>query len=315
MPGLRFSVFCCCLCISLKICAQQEPQYALSQFNHLIVNPAYTGLRSGTSVFLQSRQQWIGNLGPLGPKTFAFSAHGSKKSMGVGMHVLADQIGARKKVQYGLNLAYHLKLNSRSLLSFGLSAAAKQYQFKRPDYFFKIDEPVPSSFDTRQMLNIDGGIYYKSNRTFLSLSVTQLNAGRVTLQQDAKVVPLTYILEPHYIVMAGRAFILSEQVVLSPVVQMRYTRSSWIADIQLHAMYGKRLAAGAYYRYDNAFGVLVQYLSSKGLRMGYCFELNPMRSKYLGTTHELSLGIDLGTLKSINASDGGKIRASIPRFL
>ena len=316
MPILRFTLVWFVVFVTSLLHAQQEPQYALSQFNHLIINPAYTGMRSGTSVLLQSRQQWIGNLGPLGPKTYAFSAHGSKKSLGLGMHVISDQIGARNKVQYGLNVAYHLKLNSRSILSFGMSAAAKQYQFKRPDFFFKNEEALLLNFNSQQLLNIDGGIYLKSDRTFMSLSATQLNAGQFSLNASSTNAPLTYIIEPHYIAMAGHAFVISDQLVLSPVIQMRYTRSSWNADMQLHVMYGKRLSTGMYYRYNNAFGILCQYLSTNGLRIGYCFEINPMHYSYLGTTHEIGLGFDLGTLKTPQAAtDAGKVRATIPRFL
>jgi type IX secretion system PorP/SprF family membrane protein len=295
--------------------AQQEPQYALSQFNHFIINPAYAGLRSGSSVLLQTRQQWIAALPPgTGPKTYGFSAHGAFKSWGFGTLVISDQIGARSKQQYGAALAYHLKSSSRSLVSFGVSASVKQYQFKVPDYFLKVNEPSWVNMNSDPMLNIDAGVYFKNDRYFASVSVTQLNTGTVMLGGSA-LSPLTYIIEPHYIGMSGRSFVLSEQMVLSTVAQCRFTRNSWNAELQLHALYGKWISAGLFYRYQNGIGFLFQTLWSNGFRVAYSFELNPSNWIYLGSTHELGIGMDLGKLSALRSNESGKIRATVPRFL
>jgi type IX secretion system PorP/SprF family membrane protein len=58
---------------SLRVHAQQDPQYSQYMFNPLAYNPAYAGSQGSLSGTLLLRRQWMGIDG--GPATGVISAH------------------------------------------------------------------------------------------------------------------------------------------------------------------------------------------------------------------------------------------------
>ena len=99
--------------------AQQDPQYTQYMYNMNVVNPAYAGSRGTLSLGLLGRTQWTSIDGA--PKTFTFDAHAPLgKKVGMGLSVIADEIGPAKEQNIYVDFSYTLNLSETGKLAFGL---------------------------------------------------------------------------------------------------------------------------------------------------------------------------------------------------
>ena len=90
-----------------EIFGQQDPQYTQYMYNMNIVNPAYAGSRGTLSLGLLARSQWTNVNG--GPKTMTFDAHAPVgKKVGMGLSVIADEIGPAKEQNIYADFSYTL---------------------------------------------------------------------------------------------------------------------------------------------------------------------------------------------------------------
>ncbi len=87
--------------------AQQDPQYTQYMYNMNVVNPAYAGSRGTLSLGLLGRSQWTSVDGA--PKTLTFDVHAPLgKKVGVGLSVIADEIGPAKEQNIYADFSYTL---------------------------------------------------------------------------------------------------------------------------------------------------------------------------------------------------------------
>src|SRR6056300_418420 len=86
---------------------QQDPQYTQYMYNMNVVNPAYAGSRGTLSLGLLGRSQWTSVDGA--PKTLTFDVHAPLgKKVGVGLSVIADEIGPAKETNIYADFSYTL---------------------------------------------------------------------------------------------------------------------------------------------------------------------------------------------------------------
>ena len=121
------SIIACLLVTDLF--AQQDPQSTAYMFNPMGINPAYAGSNVDLQSNLIYRSQWTGITGA--PSTFTANAHKAyfNEQMGTGITLSNDEIGATKRLQFGMAGSYHLKFQTfrlsdraASSLTFSFSA-------------------------------------------------------------------------------------------------------------------------------------------------------------------------------------------------
>ncbi len=300
-----------CLWIGLMkpLEAQQDPQFALYQFNQLAINPAYAGARDAIAVVADMRKQWVSF--PGAPATLAFTAHAPvwNDKLGVGVNVLSDQIGAKSTTGIYGNLAYILKLGNSFKLSFGLRAGYINYRFNFNKVSYKdLNEPSAAGLSNinRSAADIDAGLYLRSNSFFVGISSTHLNGARLYSKDytvtgssgQTQHLNSSYVLVPHVFLTAGKAFAIRENLVFSPTVMLRYVRTAASADLNLNFLMYKRLWLGAFIRLDYGAGLLVQLHATDELRIGYTYDAAMGSRKLLGSSHEIMIGFDFGSYKS-----------------
>ncbi len=307
---MKYSLIVCLLIGLMKpLKAQQDPQFSLYQFNQLAVNPAYAGARDAIAVVADMRKQWVSF--PGAPTTLAFTAHAPvwNNKLGVGVNVLSDQIGAKSTTGIYGNVAYIMKLNNRLKLSFGLRAGYINYRFNFNKVNYKdLNESSAAGLSTinRSAFDVDAGLYLRSNSFFVGISSTHLN-GAMLYNKDYTVTGLSgqtqnlnasYVLVPHIFLTAGKAFSLSENLVFSPSVMVRYVKTAVSADLNLNFLMYKRLWLGAFIRQDYGAGLLVQVHATEKLRIGYTYDAAIGGRKLLGSSHEIMIGFDFGNYKT-----------------
>jgi type IX secretion system PorP/SprF family membrane protein len=295
-----------------SVCAQQDPQYSMYQFNQMLINPAFAGSRDGVSAVASGRQQWVGFEGA--PRTTALSVHGpiAKKHIGVGLTLLNDVMGARNVIGVYGNFSYILKLGNTAKLSFGVNAGYNKYQFNFGKINFNEAE-VPSQLLSTQdlgALDINSGIYFKTKNFYLGVSASHLNNPKVYSYEPVVTGAGKYVyrVNVHMFYTAGYSFIFNKNFILAPTVLVKQVNSLVSADVNLNTFLYKKLWLGVFYRTAFGPGGLLQYYITENFRVGYSFDTGLGDAMRLGGSHELMIGFDFG-------KPATNQKVSNPRFL
>lgn len=289
--------------------AQQDAQYNLYQFNPLVINPAYAGAKDVLSLTAAVRNQWSGFDGA--PRTMVLTGHAPivNKNLGVGMTVINDKIGPRNMIGAYAHIAYILKLNRQTKLSFGLNAGYNRYQFNYNQ--LSLIDPSESPVNLQQnqnhgVLDINGGLYLKASSYFIGLSATHLTAPSVYDIADPNNNKFAYRLRNHLFLTAGKSFIVNENVIFAPTILLKTVTNTAMVDINFNFLLYKKLWLGAFLRSGYGPGFLMQYYVSNQLKVAYSFDTGLNDAKKLGASHEVMIGFDFS---------GNKSRTVNPRFL
>lgn len=297
--------------------AQQDPQYSLYQFNQLVINPAYAGARDAIAVVMDARKQWVGFDGA--PTTIGASIHSPvlNQKLGIGLNLMSDQIGAKSITGAYGNFAYILKLTNRTKLSFGIRAGYLNYKFdfSKVNYKDATESTISDLSNTNKgTLDIDAGLYLRSNSFFAGLSATHLNQSKLytseytSLNSSGNMQSYTtsYILNPHLFFVLGKSFSFSDNFAFCPSINLRHIHTQNSLDINLNFFIQKRIWLGVYHKFDYGFGGLLQIYATDKIRIGYSYDTGLGGKKRLGASHEIMVGLDFGKYKSKTLS---------PRFL
>ncbi|MDP2386937.1 MAG: type IX secretion system membrane protein PorP/SprF [Bacteroidota bacterium] len=294
------------LAIPVFVKAQQDPQYSQYMFNHVVINPAYAGSKNMLNATLLVRKQWVGVDGS--PQTNSASVHGPIKSkkIGLGAHIIAEQIGPKKwGAAYG-DFSYRIKLGNAHL-SFGASAGmiSYQYDFNKINYAdaSEITVNVNELNKNRTRFDANVGVYYYSNAMFAGYSMTHLNEPNlydIVASSNASASALVFNLKRHHFFTLGRGFQLSEKLIFSPSLIVKSTgmKSGNTVDLNLNFLLNQKLWLGTSLRSSKTVVVLAQYSISNYFKAGYAFDFGFNRFSRNGGSHEVMLNYSFGKLNS-----------------
>jgi len=291
-----------------KLSAQQDPQYSQYMFNHVVINPGYTGSKDVLSATVQLRKQWVGIDGA--PQTNDISIHGplKKKNIGVGGHMVLETIGPKRwAAAYG-DFAYRLRLGHGDL-GFGLSAGLISYQFDFSKITFgdqnEINQNVIGELNKTQT-KFDGsfGMYYHNPNMYIGYGVTHLTEPQlyqITTNGGNNAASIRFNVKRHHFISMGRGFRLSDNVIFSPSVLLKSLEapSTFNADVNLNFLLQKKLWLGTSIRSSKNIIVIAQYLINSQFKVGYSFDLNYGGiSMGLNNSHEIMIGYNLKSAAS-----------------
>jgi type IX secretion system PorP/SprF family membrane protein len=316
MKKIILTLFGCLFLVTSQ--AQQDPQYNLYQFNQMVINPAYAGARDAIAVILDVRKQWVSF--PGAPTTLGFSVHAPvlNNKVGIGLSAVSDQIGAKSVTGAYGNFAYIAKLNNKCKLSFGLRAGYLNYKFNfsKVNYKDANETTLTDLSNTNKgVMDIDAGLFLKTNTFFVGLSATHLTQAKIYTQNYESTNASTgitsnftssYALNSHLFFVMGKAFAVNENFVFSPSVMVKSVAGTAMADVNLNFLLKKRLWLGAFFKQGYGAGALIQVYATDKLRIGYSYDTGIGSKRLLGASHEVMLGFDFGNYKSKTLS---------PRFL
>ena len=287
--------------------AQQDPQFSQYQFNQMVINPAYAGSRDALSAVVNVRQQWSGFDGA--PRTQAFSLHGplKKKRIGLGLSGYADQIGPKKTVGVYGSFAYILPITNKLKLSFGLRGGIVSYNFDWSKISYQNPNEGPSNFSPQSqhtIVDVDAGLFLKSNSFYCGISVTHLNGAKI-YNENISVINtpttynLNYNLNTHMFFIISKGFKLSENLVFNPTIMIKTVKGITTGDINANFLIKQRVWIGTFYRGENSIGALLQVYVTEKLRIGYAYDVSMSHvQRQLGSGHEIMIGFDFNTVKS-----------------
>lgn len=288
------------LCGSSPVFGQQDPQYSQYMFNPMVLNPAYAGSRGITNGSLVLRKQWVGMNGAPSTQGFAFNSPTKKGRVGLGLQIIADQIGPKSAVGVKGAYAYRLPLG-KGKLAFGLGAGFTSFRINWQDinYKDKTDDYALLSQESRTIADFDFGVYYNTKSFYTGISATHLNRGVYGIANDTLDIARAY-LRTHNFFTIGKAFELNENVIFSPsvIVKSVLGLSSPNVDLNMHFQFKNTIWAGVSVRTDRSLVVMAQYRIADKLRIGYAYDLTTSKLRTATTgSHEIMLGYDVDLFK------------------
>ncbi len=291
------------LFLSHLLSAQQDEQMSLYLYNKLYINPAYAGSRDALSSVAIARFQWVDFEGA--PKTQWFSIHAPffQKAMGVGAHLVNDQIGSRTRTAVYADLSTSIALNKKeSRLAVGLSGG-----FDMIGYDFSsvkvVDENDPYYLSTYNITkpNLGAGIYYYGKKHYLSFSLPRVFEASSLTSVDTIFSSLN---SRHFFLSGGYVFKLNSVLQLQPSVLAKYTPHAPITlDANVSLLMYDKLAIGLMYRYHESMGINTAYTLKNIFSVGYVYDfpINGLRTYQYGS-HEIFLRYDFKPKKSTYTS-------------
>ena len=276
----------------VRVFAQQDPLYSQYILNPLIINPAYSGMTTDLNASVMYRKQWAGFEGS--PVTFNANAHIAlaNNKMGAGLIILQDQIGTDKTTQITATYAYHLPLNEKLKLSFGLQGGVINYYSDYSDIKFN---PADTKFtnSSEWKPNFGAGLLLYNENFMVGISVPKMLKATSTIESLS-----TGLYNQHAYLFAAYVFPISYRIKLKPWILARAVSGApvsfdYAASIKVDDSY----TLGLFTRNFSTYGFLAQINLGDNLRFGYVFELptkNSVGTQY--TTHELTLGVRLSVL-------------------
>lgn len=284
--------------------AQQDPMYTHYMYNTLSVNPAYAGTRDALTVTALGRQQWVSFDGA--PTSVTGTAHtpiGEK--LGLGLSFINDQIGPLKNNQIYADLAYHLKLNTKSKLSFGIKGGVNLWSANLGALNTgNKNETDPSQYNysvnNNLTPNLGAGLYYHRERFYIGVSVPKLlrnKIGTTSVTTANGAISNNLLTEEfHWFTIVGTIFNLSDNVKLKPTALIKATAAAPIeGDFTGTFILNDKINLGAMYRTNDAAGVLLGLNINPQLYVGYSFDWSFLNktAKYNNGSHEIMLRYDL----------------------
>ncbi len=282
-------------CISTAV-AQQRPLQSLYMFDPLVINPAYAGAQvqlSATSIY---RNQWVNLEGA--PKTFTTTIHSGflKSKMGLGIILGADQLGVHSDISaYGV-YSYKIQLNSKISMSMGIQGG---FNYLESDYnklnLKNVGDPNLSGTSSKFSPNVGTGIFLKTSRMYLGISVPYLIENEVTdLGTNTAAKQHRY-----YYLQWGASRDLSPNVMFVPSVLLRVQESAPLSiDINGTFVFYKAVGLGASYRLNEGVVALFELQVTDSFHVGYAYDFttSDLNRVSLGS-HEIMINYRLKIAK------------------
>ncbi|MBL0912492.1 MAG: type IX secretion system membrane protein PorP/SprF [Bacteroidia bacterium] len=286
------------LLCSSPLFAQQDEQMSLYMYNPLYYNPAYAGSRNAISMTGMARFQWTGWKGA--PMTQWFSVHMPflNQTLGAGLHMVNDRIGARRRTAAFADISASVRLNKKGhRLAFGLSGGVDFQQFNFSDLQVNDpNDPLYGQSFVKNTGNFGAGIYYYGERHYIGIS-----SPRILQNQINNIDSLSASLNRrHFFLAAGYVFRLNSVLDFKPSTLIKITPNAPLTfDINASFLLYERVWLGAMYRFHESAGLNAVVRIKEILHIGYAYDfpVNRLRTNQRGT-HEIMVQLDIKPKKT-----------------
>jgi type IX secretion system PorP/SprF family membrane protein len=304
MEGIKTKIICFIVgcCFILPVAAQQDEQLTFYNYNPLYYNPAYAGSRDALSAVAIGRFQWVQWKGA--PNTQFFSLHSPVvgQLLGMGLNVVNDQIGSRKRTSAYYSVSSGIRLNKKNArLAVGLTAGMDAMTFDFSNLAAAdVNDPFYGQHFSTTKFNIGAGLYYYSDRHYVGVSSPRLLEPKAADAQDV----LRSLTKRHFFIMAGTVFDLNSVVKFKPTTLIKITPDSPMTfDVNMNFLFYDKVWLGALYRFHEAVGLnfVVQIRDFMHIGYGYDFPINKLVTYQRGS-HEVLVQFDMRSKKSVYTS-------------
>jgi type IX secretion system PorP/SprF family membrane protein len=224
------------------------------------------------------------------------------EKIGLGFHLINDQIGAQSQQGFFGSYSYKLRVNEKYKLSLGLALGASCFSIDGTKLTTSAqDDPaVPKTSESKLLLDAKTGLFFYGERFYAGLSVSDLLAN--AFQSE----PFYVRQIRHYYLTSGYVFDILPKLKFKPSFLFKHAYES-PSNIDINALffYNQKFWIGGSYRFGSmlfvnktlsntiksrdAFVIMTEYNVNDKFRIGYAYTITTgVLSNY--TSHEISLG-------------------------
>lgn len=282
------------LAMASEMDAQQLARRTQYMFNTYLTNPAVAGTKLYSPIAASFRSQWAGFDG--GPQTYMLSGHTNlpNNRIGVGGIFFHDDTGgAISRTGAEFTGAYHVDLNNRDAVSFGLSAVVTQFAFNGEDLEVLDQDDQALIGANESTFNFDAtfGMMVYGPNYFFGFSVpqliqTELGIEGVATEDNENV--------RHFNFMGSYLYYANDDFAIQPSALVRFTGSSPVQfDILAKAIYQELIWAGLSYRHRDAVALAVG-VDYEQYSIGYSYDITTSNAANLSPhTHEVTVAYNI----------------------
>jgi len=253
--------------------AQQDPLYTQYMDNLLVINPGFAGSKDIGNVLVVARSQWVSFDGAPATRSLSFNSPVEKKNIGVGFSFLSDKIGPIKQSGFYVDYSYFLKVSEKFRLGMGLKAGVSFFRANLTDLVTIDPDPIFDNDIYENFLpNVGVGFYLSSENSYFGLSVPRLIENSITRED----VTTQYVTrqQMHIYAVGGHMFRLNEVIQFKTGAMMKWIKNTPLS-FDVNALFGlkEKLWLGAMYRFEAAYGAIVQFNPIPELTIGYSYDM------------------------------------------
>lgn len=274
--------------------AQQLARRTQYMFNTYLTNPAVAGTKTYSPIAASFRSQWAGFDG--GPQTYMVSGHTNlpNNRVGIGGIVFHDDAGgAISRTGAELTGAYHVDLNNRDAVSFGLSAVVTQFGFDGEglEVLDENDQALIGANESTFNFDATFGMMVYGPNYFFGFSIPQLIQTELGIEgviaEDNENVR-------HFNFMGSYLYYANEDFAIQPSALVRFTGSSPVQfDILAKAIYQEFIWAGLSYRHQDAVALAVG-IDYEQFGVGYSYDITTSNAaSFSPHTHEVTVAYNI----------------------
>jgi len=279
------------LSVGLKsVLAQQQTVYTNYLLNQYLYNPAYAGVHQGTEFNAGYRNQWVGFDGA--PVSFNASGYGTLKkqpNMQAGGYVTTEKLGLLQRTTFGGTYTYHLKINKKADINFGLGLGAIQHKVRVYDSkpYDKDDAYLSSDVLNAFAFDASAGFYFYTKNFFLGFSTQQMPNS--TIKWENSIGKNT----SHYYSYVGYNISIDKKKewVIQPSVLLRNNvPAPYQLEAHLRTIFKKLVWLGFSYRQYSSASVMFGCTISDQFTFAYAYDFTLSElNNYSSGSHEIQL--------------------------
>lgn len=301
---------------SVRLWAQQDPQFTHYMFNTLYYNPGFAGVEGVTKLTAIHRSQWLGYTPTSGgggaPTTqlISMTAPIFKLNSGFGAYIVNDKLGAQNNLEAQASYAYHLGIKN-SKLSLGVRAGMYS-QTINYDLYRKIDPNDPllkdkTGSESQIRPDVAIGAYWRKEKYYVGVSINHLLKSTFDFgvaQRNA--------LQPHVYITGGYFYEVNFDLKFQfmTIIQSDFNKET--VNLGAIAYFKDTMWGGLSFRQSEAAILMFGYslLKDKSLKLGYGLDyVIQNQDAKQPTSHELMLTYEL----PVNPGSGKKV-VRTPRY-
>jgi|GEM_PF-28050 len=267
---------------------QQQTLYTNYLMNQYIYNPAYAGVEDGTQFNLGYRNQWLGFDGS--PKTLMLSGYGKfkkKPNMAAGGIIMTERIGLLQRTAFYATYSYHLKINKKAAINFGLGVGGIQHKVRAYDAkpYDKDDVFLGSDVLRAMAFDANAGFYFYTKNFFLGFSDQQMPSAKILWDHS------TGKNTNHFYSYSGYSFHLDKTWVIQPSILVRSNSPApYQVEYNAKVIFDEMIWAGLSYRHKSSLCFMLGCQINKEFTFAYSYDLTlSALNKYSTGSHEIVL--------------------------
>ena len=194
-----------------------------------------------------------------------------------------------------VDLSYHLPLDDKSQLAFGLKGGINVLRAGLTDLNLgdgQADQAFSQNITSDLLPNFGAGLYYYRDKFYAGVSVPKFLEN--DFSADGNTAISTSSEERHYFLIAGGVVDINEVLKFKPTGFAKFVDGAPLQfDLTASLLIYDKFSAGVMYRSFGDAGVILGYQFTDQLRAGYAFDY-PLTTlnRYHGWSHEIMISYD-----------------------